>query len=58
MDSDLIWSFVAHIGLIAIGIVMRGAKNGSWAVNPYKKYWLYFIIVGALLLLYDIYKFI
>jgi hypothetical protein len=51
MDFQQINSFIAPIGLIIAGIIMRLSKNNE-TFGFIKKYWLWFIILGTFLLLF------
>ena len=54
MDFQQINSFLAPIGLIIAGVFMKLSKNNE-TFGFIKKYWLWFIILGALLLRYDLF---
>jgi hypothetical protein len=45
---------IAPLGLIFLGIMLKISHDEGW--KAYKRYWLYLIIVGLLLLAYKIYK--
>lgn len=55
MDFQQINSFLAPLGLIIAGIVMKLSKSNQ-TFGSIKKYWLAFIILGGILLLYRFYK--
>jgi hypothetical protein len=57
MDFQQINSFIAPVGLIIAGVIMRLSKNNE-TFGFLKKYWLWFIILGAFLLLFRLYKYL
>ncbi len=50
MDLHQIKSFIAPIGLILVGVMMKLSKNQE-VFGAFKKYWFLFVIGGVLLLL-------
>lgn len=57
MDFQLINSFLAPIGLIVAGVIIKISKNNE-TFGVFKKYWLGFILLGMLLLIFRLYKFL
>jgi len=48
-------TFLTPLILIFLGVMLKYSYNDGW--SKYKKYWLYFIIGGLLLLILDLYKY-
>lgn len=55
MDSELLFKLLSSIGLLLIGFMAKFSGIDGW--QPVKKYWIYFIIMGALSLVYAVYKY-
>jgi hypothetical protein len=55
MSFDEINSFLAPLGLIIAGVIMRLSNNQVMFGNA-KKYWLYFILSGVFLLSTRVYE--
>ena len=56
MNSKLIFKLLPGLCLILLGTLARVSSNNSW--KAYRKYWIYFIVMGMLLLGHKIYKYI
>ncbi|MEA9414171.1 hypothetical protein [Flavobacterium sp. PL02] len=54
MSFQEINSFIAPMGLIIAGVAMKLSKNNEM-FGKFKKYWLFFVIGGVILLLTRIY---
>lgn len=50
MSFQEINSFIAPIGLIIAGVVIKLSKNNEM-FGKFKKYWLFFVVGGVILLL-------
>ena len=48
-------TFLTPLILIFLGVMLKYSYNDGW--SKYKKYWLYFIIGGLLLLILDLCKY-
>lgn len=57
MDFQVIISFLAPLGLIVAGIIMKISNNNE-KFGSVKKYWLVFILLGFFSLLFKIYKYL
>jgi hypothetical protein len=55
MDINVLLGFLTPLILLFIGIMLKFSHNDGW--NTYKKYWLYFVIGGLLLLILRISKY-
>ncbi len=55
MDINTFFGFLAPLILLFFGIMLKFSYNDGW--STYKKYWLYFIIGGLLLLILKICKY-
>jgi hypothetical protein len=55
MDTKRLLGFLTPILLLFLGIMLKFSHNDGW--SSYKKYWLYFIIGGALLLILKVCKY-
>jgi hypothetical protein len=53
MNFEQINSFLAPVGLMIAGVVIKISKNKE-TFGLFKKYWLGFIVLGAILLLYRV----
>lgn len=58
MDFQLINSFLAPIGLIVAGVIIKISKNNETFGVFFKKYWFGFILLGMLLLIFRLYMFL
>jgi len=54
MNSQMFISFLVSFCMLFLGLMLRFSINDSWAL--YKKYWLYFIIIGLLLFVIGLFK--
>lgn len=57
MDFQVIISFLAPLGLIVAGIIMKISNNNE-KFGSVKKYWLVFILLGFFSLLFKVYKYL
>jgi hypothetical protein len=55
MDFNTFFSFITPLILIFCGVMAKSLHNDTW--NKLKPYWLYFIIIGSLLLILRILKY-
>jgi hypothetical protein len=56
MTLSIFLSFFSSLLLIFIGIILKVSTDEKW--RPYKKYWLWLIIFGSLLLVLKVYKYL
>ena len=56
MNFQLFISFLVPVLMISWGLVIKFLDNDAW--SSYKKYWLYVVIVGVLLLVSRFYKYL
>jgi hypothetical protein len=54
MDSELIVKLFSSLLILLTGIMAKFSLNDG--LQPVKKYWIYFIIVGGISLIYEIYS--
>tara|TARA_B100000497_G_C7659480_1_gene397105 strand:+ start:1283 stop:1465 length:183 start_codon:yes stop_codon:yes gene_type:complete len=55
MIFDIIWSYFQSISLVTVGLLMKISKNKEWTQGMYK-YWIYFVLMGVILLMYEVLK--
>jgi hypothetical protein len=55
MNINTLLGFLTPLILLFIGVMLKFSHNDGW--STYKKYWLYFIIGGLLLLILKICKY-
>jgi hypothetical protein len=55
MDFQQIISFVAPTGLVIAGVYIKTSNKEE--IYKFKKYWLFFVIGGALMFLYKLFKY-
>jgi hypothetical protein len=55
MDFNALFEFFAPLFLIFCGVMAKSQHNDPW--SKLKPYWLYFIIIGSLLLILKILKY-
>jgi hypothetical protein len=55
MNINTLLGFLTPLILLFIGAMLKFSHNDGW--STYKKYWLYFIIGGLLLLILKICKY-
>lgn len=53
----LMHNFLAPIGLIIAGVFIKFSKNKE-VFGYFKNFWLFFIIIGLLLFLYRLFKYL
>lgn len=56
MDFNVVLGFVSSLGLIFAGIYIKNSKKAD--MNKLKKYWLFYVIGGALLFSFKLYKYL
>lgn len=56
MTLNAIIGFLSPIALLLIGFMLRFSDNESW--RTYNRYWIWFIIGGALLLILKVCKYL
>jgi uncharacterized membrane protein len=56
MTFNMIIGFLSPLALLFIGLMLRFSSNESW--RSYNKYWIWFIIIGSLLLAFKVYKYL
>ena len=57
MNFQEINNFLGPAGLIVAGIIMR-VSNNKEIFGPFKKYWLFFVIGGFILIAFKLYKYL
>ncbi len=55
MDLQHIMRFLVPVMLLVLGLMTKFSNNDGW--SSYKKYWIYFVVIGAISLIYAIYKY-
>jgi len=55
MDFNSIFAFLSPLILIFVGIMAKYSNNDGY--SKLKNYWLYFVIVGSLLLILKVLKY-
>jgi len=55
MDFQHIMRFLVPVMLLVLGLMTKFSNNDGW--SSYKKYWIYFVVIGATSLIYAIYKY-
>lgn len=56
MDFQIFITLLSSILMVFLGLMLKFSVNDGW--SSYKKYWLYFIIIGSVLLIYNAYKYL
>jgi zinc transporter ZupT len=56
MDFQQISSFVAPIGLVIAGVYIKTSNKEE--IYKFKKYWLFFVIGGAFMFSYRLFKYL
>lgn len=56
MTLNTIIGFIAPLALLLIGVMLRFSRNESW--NTYRKYWIFFVLLGLLLFALKLYKYL
>jgi flagellar motor component MotA len=56
MDFNVVLGFVSSIGLIFAGIYIKNSNKVE--MNKFKKYWLFYVIGGAFLFSFKVYKYL
>ncbi len=55
MDYQEINNYLAPIGLIVMGIIIKFSKNKE-VFGVFKNFWLFFVLLGVFLLLFKLLK--
>ena len=55
MNFDTLTSFIAPIGTIFIGVLLKITNEEK--AKPYKKFWIWLILMGIFLLAFKIYDY-
>ncbi|MGZ3763603.1 MAG: hypothetical protein ACXVB0_11910 [Mucilaginibacter sp.] len=55
MDSDFVIKIILSILMIGMGLMAKYSHNDGW--SSAKKYWVYLVVIGAISLMLDIWKY-
>jgi len=56
METLLLFKLFSSLGLVFIGFTAKLSNSDGW--RPLKKYWIYFVFLGVLSLLYEMYRYL